>query len=204
MGAVGDGIILGLLLSGMIGPIFFYMINVGVTKGIWSGMLVSFGAFLSDLVLLVLIYYFSAQFDFTSKATYLNFIGGIVFFMVGIGGFFKKNGARGKISSLLTVENTGFKPFFHGALINTFNPGVIIFWIGAMSSVLAKQEQDYSLASYFIAAVLTILCLDFVKIFVSAKVLNTINPKVFKALNPIVSLVLVAFGLNLLRKGLWP
>ena len=54
MQIIAEGIALGLFLALFIGPSFFYLIQVGITKGFKSAAFFALGIALSDLALLIL------------------------------------------------------------------------------------------------------------------------------------------------------
>ena len=52
---------LGLLLSFMIGPVFFVLLETGATKGFRAGLVFDLGVIFADIIFLVIAYFSSYQ-----------------------------------------------------------------------------------------------------------------------------------------------
>ncbi len=90
---VAIGIGYGLLLSVMVGPAFFVMIETSITKGIKSALFLDLGVLISDLM------YVTIAFVFFNEVTelmegknqyFLKIIGGAFFIILGIVHVLKK------------------------------------------------------------------------------------------------------------------
>ena len=81
-----SGIGLGLLLSIMLGPIFFVVLETSIKKGARSALFLDLGVFLSDIMYICIAYIFANQvsaFSNHKHAYWLLIIGGIVFVIFG-------------------------------------------------------------------------------------------------------------------------
>jgi len=72
-----EGILFGLMLAVMVGPIFIAITQTSMEKGILAGMLVSLGEWVSDIIIIALAYFFiKAIIEIQKKKhTYKNLLG---------------------------------------------------------------------------------------------------------------------------------
>ena len=78
-------IFLGVSLAAIPGQIFFELIRRTLTKGFWSGALLSVGEFLANLVILILTFYGIQQFlEITWLKAALFLIGGGLLIYIGL------------------------------------------------------------------------------------------------------------------------
>ncbi|MDD3744041.1 MAG: LysE family transporter, partial [Lentimicrobiaceae bacterium] len=67
-----EGMILGLTLAIMLGPAMFSLIQTSIHRGLYRGILLASGIFLSDLALVILCYLGALQ-VFGSERNYIMF-----------------------------------------------------------------------------------------------------------------------------------
>ena len=84
---------IGFLLSVMVGPVFFVLLETSITKGIRAALALDIGVFISDIL------YILFALSFVDQITSINsgenklifgFIGGSIFIIYGTFYFFKK------------------------------------------------------------------------------------------------------------------
>ena len=83
----------GFLLSVMIGPVFFVLLETSIRKGFRAALVFDIGVLASDALYILLAYLFYAEVDKMSSGTnkaLFGFIGGGIFIIYGIVNFFKK------------------------------------------------------------------------------------------------------------------
>ena len=82
---------LGLLLSFMIGPVFFVLLETSATKGFRAGVSLDLGVILADIVFLLIVYFSSFQLlENLSNEPGLFVFGGMILLVYGIFLFVKK------------------------------------------------------------------------------------------------------------------
>jgi LPXTG-motif cell wall-anchored protein len=80
---------IGFLLSVMVGPVFFVLLETSITKGARSALMLDLGVFISDIIYILCACIFATQIkNFTDNAdnnnTLLAVIGGILFLGYGL------------------------------------------------------------------------------------------------------------------------
>ncbi len=90
--ALGEGFSVGLLLSALIGPVFFALIQASLTNGFRYAAALATGILVSDLIY-VLVTFFGIKFiaGFESFEVVLGLGGGLILIGFGINSIFKKN-----------------------------------------------------------------------------------------------------------------
>ena len=79
------GIISGVVLAILVGPVFFTILQTSIERGFGSGVLVAVGVALSDTMYIILSYLGLSQiFDSQSAQLYLGYIGGFILLCFGL------------------------------------------------------------------------------------------------------------------------
>ncbi|TVP43639.1 MAG: LysE family translocator [Mongoliibacter sp.] len=209
MQALLEGIGMGLVLSAMIGPVFFALITNSIENGFRHTVVLALGILFSDLIY-VLITYFGVSF-FSQNPYFeiiLGFVGGIILIAFGINSFFKKNLSRPNSGGLPLPKAGKTKGFFKGFSINGVNPFVLLFWISIAGLVSLKDKFGRAdITLYYIGILGTVFSIDLLKAYVAKQLRAFITPRVMGLLNRVVGVLLVLFGLRLIyfaleRQGL--
>lgn len=197
--ALIEGVYMGLLLSAMIGPVFFSLIQNSLESGFKYAMIMALGILSSDF-LYVLITYFGINFlsGFPNFEWYLSIFGGVILIGFGISNFFKKIVERpstGGIPFKLLKKRTAF---LKGFSINGINPFVLLFWISIAGLVAINESFDkIDISAYYFGILGTVFCFDLIKAFVAKKLKRMIGPKVMLVLNWGVGVLLLLYGVRL-------
>lgn len=207
--ALLEGIGMGLVLSAMIGPVFFALITNSVENGFRHTVVLALGILFSDLIY-VLITYFGVS-VFARNPNFeivLGYAGGLILMAFGISSFFKPSSERPNSGGLPLPKTGKTKGFFKGFGINGVNPFVFLFWISIAGLVSLKDHFDrVDVSVYYIGILLTVFSIDLLKAYVAKQLRSFITPKFMKLLNRGVGVLLVLFGLRLIyfaveRQGL--
>lgn len=194
-----NALLFGLLLSVLIGPVFFTLIQTSIEKGFKKAVLVAIGIAISDVAYIFLAYFGVSKFlRSTGHDKSVAYIGGAILLAFGL---FNLMRARQHVRfSSKAIEAKGFfRYIFKGFLINGLSPFVLLFWVGAMG--LATAEYNYSdtdLILFFSIIILVVLLTDMLKAYLAGKLRTYFTPRLFKILNVVVGLALILFGLRLL------
>ncbi|MEN9304223.1 MAG: hypothetical protein RL264_2652 [Bacteroidota bacterium] len=203
----------GFLLSVMVGPVFFVLLETSITKGIKAALAIDFGVLLSDVVYILfasLFYYEVKALGTDSNKTLFGFIGGSVFLIYGIIQFFKK--PQMKKDNSLDVNDTvnGHLDYvmlaIKGFLLNLANPLVVFYWFSVMSLAnhsmhVEKLDGDMYLFLYLTTVLLTFFGIDVLKILGARKLRPLVNVKLLTALNRLIGIVFFVFGVFLILKN---
>ena len=202
------GVVTGFILSVMIGPIFFVLLETSITKGIKSALILDAGVLFSDILYILIAYVFYSEvsdLSTGSSANLLNTLGGIVFIAYGIYSIFKK------VSTWNTNNQTNYIPqtreyielFVKGFVLNLANPMVIFYWFSIMtlaSSYAQKGHEGYSIGLFLCIILSTFFSVDILKIIGAKYLRPLVTKKVLLGLNKLIGIVFIVFGLFLFFK----
>lgn len=194
-----EGMILGFTLAVMLGPAMFTLIQTSIHRGMYRGVLLAGGIFLSDLALVFLCFMGAVQ-VFGNDRNYLMFgiIGGIILVVFGIVTFMRKISVT-EDNMLVDVKMPGPLTYIlKGFFLNFANPFVWIFWVSAMVTVTTSHNADQNATiAFFAGTLLTILFTDIVKVIVASRLKRYLQPKLLIRVNHAVGILLVGFGIYL-------
>lgn len=195
---VVNGLVFGLVLAVLIGPVFFTLLQTSIEKGFDKAVLVAIGIFFSDVVYINLAYFGLSQFIKSSEYNkWIGYAGGVILIVFGVFSLFKSRKKTAVIHRSVSVKGF-FRYIFKGFIINGISPFVLLFWVGSMS--MATIEYGYSgktLIVFFGIIMLIVFITDVLKAYLAGKLRRLITPRLFTILNVIVGIALIAFGLRM-------
>ena len=197
-----EGSILGFTLAVMLGPAMFSLIQTSIHRGLYRGMLLAGGIFLSDLSLVWLCYFGAVQ-VIGNDRNYLMFgiIGGVILVIFGIVTFLRKVQVTDD-NNLINVKMPGPMTYvFKGFFLNFANPFVWLFWVSVMVTVSSGYGSDsWSIRAFFIGCLFTILSTDIIKVIIANRLKRCLKPRILIMINHAVGIMLVLFGIYLVVK----
>ncbi len=204
---ITKAVITGFVLSIMIGPVFFLLLETSIKKGIRAAIAFDIGVLLSDLVyiLIALNFYYEVENLTEGKNQHLlKIIGGALFIIYGIITFFKKPKDSKKDSKGKLIQDTSdYKMLaLKGFVLNIANPLVIFYWFSVMT-LAEKTEGDSTVPILFFLGVilLTFFSFDILKIIGAKQLRPLMTDRLLKALNQLIGIVFACFGIFLLIQG---
>jgi len=209
MDLITKGILLGLTLSIMTGPIFITLVQTGIERGFRAGVTVASGFWTSDFLYILTISY-AISFLLGLSATdnfevYIGLIGGTILLGFGLGLFFygKMPARKGEIKK--PQSGTTYLGYWSlGFFMNTLNPGTILFWIGITSVISESLQLDLSQAMPFFGGLMgTIIITDILKVALAKRISFYLTNKFLLLVRKIAGLILVGFGVMLLLRVLY-
>ncbi|WP_373521197.1 LysE family translocator [Aquiflexum sp.] len=199
--ALIEGISMGLLLSAMIGPVFFTLIQNSIENGFRHTFVLALGILSSDLIYVVITFFgvsLLAQNPYFEVI--LGYIGGAVLVGFGISAFFKRNKGRLSSGGLTIPKARKTTGFMKGFGINGINPFVMLFWISIAGLVNLKQDfKKTDIVLYYFGILFTVFSIDLLKAYIAKQLKSFVTPGLMKKLNIVVAIVLVFFGLRLIK-----
>ena len=201
MEAILKGLALGFILALSVGPIIFTIIKQSLNNGHRGGFSFVAGVWMSDVVLVLLSNIFTEL--VATLLEYKRMIGyaGSVF-LIGMGiffVFFKKvhlsTDADGNIMRFRKRDMA--RIFTSGFLINTLNPGVIIFWLGN-ATVLSLTHTLRQRIIIFSTCLLVNMTADVGKVLMAGKLRKRLTLHNLSIINKISGTILIGFGIVLL------
>ncbi len=193
-----SGIGLGIVLSFLTGPVFFALIKISIEKGVWAGMALSAGVFLSDILYIIITLYGSSYLKLESEyRLQIGIIGSVILMSIGIYYIFKKV----TINYENTPKTRHYTAFFlKGFFMCVFNPAILLYWVSVTSgfiSVAGKMEAR-DIAPFFGAILFMQVSMDFVKAYYANKLRNKIKVSTIAQLNRIAGVLIIIFALRLI------
>ncbi|MEY4929375.1 MAG: hypothetical protein RI909_99 [Bacteroidota bacterium] len=203
MEIIFNGLKLGVVLTFLIGPVFFTIIQTSVEKGFRNGVLVSLGVSFSDVLYVAICYFGLVQFinnpDFRF---YLAYAGGGILILFGLYHLFIKS--KRKMTATLEASSREkkkmYRYFVKGFIINGMSPMVLIFWIGAISiaSLDFGYKKGFEFFVFFATVLGTVLSTDILKAFLADKLRTLITHRFMVIINVVVGICLIIFGVRLI------
>ena len=201
MEIVLTGVISGLVLAFLIGPVFFTLLHTSIERGFVSGAWVAAGVSLSDALYILISYLGLYQFfENETSRLYLSYIGGGILFVFGFYYLFIKSRKLQEYHPEHIKYRSPFRLMAKGFLINGLSPMVLIFWIGTVG--LATTEfgyvQDWQAGTYFSAIVGTVFATDLLKAKLADRLRLVMTRQTIRRLNIVLGVVLLIFGARLI------
>jgi threonine/homoserine/homoserine lactone efflux protein len=199
MEIVLNGIKMGLVLAVLVGPVFFTIMQTSVERGFWSGVLVSLGVSVSDILFVTICYFGLVQFIHDPEfKEYLAYVGAVILMLFGL--YHAVIKSRRPLRTLDAAnEKSWYRYFFKGFVINALSPMVPVFWIGAISvaSLDFGYTQGYEFLFFFCVVLITVLATDLIKAYLADKLRRLVTQRLMMILNIVVGICLFAFGIRL-------
>lgn len=201
MEVVLNGVISGIVLAFLIGPVFFTILQTSIERGFSSGALVAVGVSLSDAFYITISYMGVYQlFDQGGFREYFGYFGGIVLLIFGAYYLFIKS----RRLAGATQEKIGTKnPWTlvgKGFVINGLSPMVLIFWLGTVGIATTKfgYVTPHKAIPYFASIVSTVFVTDVLKAKLADKLRRLLTPLFIRRLNLVLGFALLVFGIRLI------
>jgi threonine/homoserine/homoserine lactone efflux protein len=200
-----NGILSGMVLSLLIGPVFFTLIQTSVERGFKCGMLVAIGVSLSDSFYISIAYLGISQITENDHVKlYMAHAGGIMLMLFGLYHLFVKAKRVQTDEDLQHIKSR--KPWRYvvkGFIINGLTPAVLLFWIVTVSAATTRfgYTSTGDIILFFAAIIATVLTTDILKAKLADKLRYLLTPKFIQRLNILMGLVLIVFGTRLLWYG---
>jgi len=205
------GIVTGFILSIMVGPVFFVLLETSIRKGIKAAIAFDLGVVLNDIVYIGIAFVFFNQVKALQSGednSVIRLIGGLLFLAYGVYNFIKK--VKGiEIEKIDGIGGHSVKDYLllalKGFVLNLANPMVIFYWFSVMT--LGAEDEtshgpDNSMLVFLASILITFFSIDVLKIIGAKSLRPLVTIKVLKGLNRLIGIVFVAFGIVLITQGI--
>jgi len=194
--ALLKGLAVSLLLVFSVGPIIFTIIKQSITNGKAGGFSFVSGVWLSDILWALLSNVFTSLVaELLHFQRQIGFFGGLLLIILGVYYlFFKK--IKIDESGLMVKSSSYLKLFTSGFLLNTLNPGLIIFWL-TWATAFSGYTNTQRIVIFSTCIIINIGS-DILKVVLADKVSDKLTPKNISLISRILGLLLVVFGTALL------
>jgi threonine/homoserine/homoserine lactone efflux protein len=200
-----NGLVWGIFLAILVGPLLFALIQTTLEKGIKYGFSVGSGIWFSDL-LFILATYFGVNsiyklLQWENFELTVGIVGGIILILIGSSIVFSKPPTlQDEKVSTSKIKGLG-SSFGLGFIINTFNPFTVLFWLGVMTTTVEDKGLDRIDTIWFACGIFAMIVLaDSVKIVFAQKIKKWLTLKHIIIARKISGIAMISFGLILIGR----
>lgn len=195
-----DGILLGLTLTILLGPIFVALTQTGIQHGIRAGVAVGSGIWISDLLVILSSWFFIRQIDDLANNSSFQYwtgiAGGSILIIFGIITILNKHTHDEDAKAFSAKNYWGF--FTKGFAVNFINPFTFIFWIGVMTTyVIGKGTTAFNILLLFASIMATIMITDTLKVVLAKSIRSKMNKSHIVLFSRLAGIMLIVFGVIL-------
>ena len=196
---------LGLLLSFMIGPVFFVLLETSAIKGFRAALCFNVGVIVSDIIFISLAYFSSFQLlENLISHPGLYVFGGTILLVYGLTNVFKKESLETE-NQIRISKGDYFSLCIKGFLLNFINIGVLVFWLGIIIVVGPSLDNDRNRIMIFFSTMLgAYFFTDILKILLAKQLRKKLTKRRILLVKKGIGIVLVICGLVLIIKGFLP
>lgn len=196
---------LGFLLSFIIGPVFFVLLETSAVKGFRAALCFDLGVILADLLFITIAYFSSFQLlENLSNQPGLYVFGGVILLVYGITTFIKKQ-SRETQPNVRVTKGDYLSLFAKGFLLNFINIGVLVFWLGVIIVVGPSLDNDPDrIVVFFTTMIAAYLITDVFKILLAKQLRRRLTATRIHLIKKGIGIILIICGLVLITKGFLP
>ena len=196
-----EGILFGLSLSILMGPIFIALTQSSIERGQKAGFSVGAGIWISDFLFITLTYTFINSIrSIVEGGTFkliMGLLGGIVLISFGLYSIIRKVQPIEK-NERFTARNY-LEYFVKGFLVNTINPFTFVFWITVISTYVLARGINLIQSIQFLGSILFVIVLtDSLKVILAQVLRKKLKLRHLLWINRIAGIALGVFGILLI------
>lgn len=200
-------IFLGIILSFTIGPVFFTILEISVSKGFKAAVFFNIGVVFSEIVFFAIAYAStSSLLESIQENPSWKVLGGVLLsFYAGItllGVYQNKDDVDHYSFNPKSESPNVIKNMIRGFLLNIINFAVLVFWILVVANYgPGFQDTDYKMVMFFFAIVGTYFSIDLGKIYLAQQLKNYLTKEIIVKIKLAVNVIILIIGLVLIFKG---
>ena len=200
-------IFLGIILAFTIGPVFFTILEISVSKGFRAAVFFNIGVVFSEIVFFAIAYAStSSLLESIQENPSWKILGGVLLsFYAGITllGIYQNKTEEGPYSIDPGSESPNLiKNMVRGFLLNIINFAVLVFWILIVANYgTGFQDTEYKMFLFFLTIVGTYFSIDLGKIYLAQQLKSSLTRAVITKIKIVVNSVILIIGIVLIFKG---
>lgn len=192
------GLLFGLSIGILIGPIIFALLETTIEKGRKTGFVFASGIWFSDIIYVIIVNLILKGIGISEQMMKLGgIVAGIILIIFGISAWFTKIDTSK--SYRLNIKRVG-QAFLKGISINIFNPFVLVLWLSIYSMLLAMHHTTSEKIAFYTTMLLTVALLDVVKIQLANIIAKQLAEQKLLLVKKISAIMLIIFGLVLIGR----
>ncbi len=197
MEIIRNGVLSGIVLALLIGPVFFTVLQTSIERGFRSGAWVAAGVSISDSLYILISYFGLYQFfENPTYRKYLSYGGGSILLLFGLYYLIIKSRRLHEYHPEKITYRSPLRLMAKGFFINGISPLVLLFWIGTVG--LATTEFGYvspiHVLTFFVSIVFTVFITDLLKALLADQLRLVLTNRIVRWLNIVLGIVLIIFG----------
>ncbi len=202
------GILIGLGLNVLLGPIFVLITQTAIDKGFKASIFLTSGIWLSDAIMAYVCLMFIQKITpYTSDPKfkfYLGMIGGGALILIGMKMVYKNHTNKTKTTEIKNVSGFYLLTYsFQGFLINSLNPFTVFFWIGVFTTVIFNNNASNSETTFFLFGLFGIIIgFDLLKILLAKRIRKYLNDERMYKLNLYSGVIFIVLGVVLMLRSI--
>ena len=201
-------ILLGIVLSFTIGPVFFTILEISVSKGFKAAVFFNIGVVFSEVVFFAVAYASTSNLlNSIQENPSWKILGGVLLaFYAGITllGMYQnkeKKEQQNLFKSPPPSPNL-IKNLIKGFGLNIINFAVLVFWILIVANYAPGfQDSQYKMIVFFLVIVGTYFTIDLGKIYLAQQLKTSLTDSVITKIKLIVNAIILIIGLVLIFEG---
>jgi len=201
-------ILLGIALSFTIGPVFFTILEISVSKGFKAAVFFNIGVVFSEIVFFAVAYASTSNLlNSIQENPSWKILGGVLLaFYAGITllGMYQnkeKKEQQNLFKSPPPSPNL-IKNLIKGFGLNIINFAVLVFWILIVANYAPGfQDSKYKMIVFFLVIVGTYFTIDLGKIYLAQQLKTSLTDSVITKIKLIVNAIILTIGFVLIFEG---
>ena len=201
-------ILLGIVLSFTIGPVFFTILEISVSKGFKAAVFFNIGVVFSEVVFFAVAYASTSNLlNSIQENPSWKILGGVLLaFYAGITllGMYqnKEKKEQQNLFKLPPPSPNLIKNLIKGFGLNIINFAVLVFWILIVANYAPGfQDSQYKMIVFFLVIVGTYFTIDLGKIYLAQQLKTSLTDSVITKIKFIVNAIILIIGLVLIFEG---
>lgn len=208
LNAIFEGLFFGFVLSFMLGPSFFLILETSIKDGIKAALFLDLGVFLGDVLYIwIALSFFTQREAIQAYEDPITLITGLLLIVFGLYQFLKKNKEKKKHHDpnvlLPPAKNEHVRLVIKGFIINFINPTILLYWFGMIFVGFSKNLFSPNEMVVFLCSIMfSFFTIDVLKIIGARQLKKVVTPEFLHHLNRAIGIILIIFGLVMIVKGL--
>ena len=202
-----QGMLFGLGLSILAGPILFTLLHLSLERGVQAGLLAGIGIWLTDFGFILLTYFGLSSLDpwltDPSVKKWMGIVGSVFLALFGLILLLRK-----RKKGLKKVGISKRKEFFTylslGMAVNSINPFTIFFWLSVLTSIVLQADWTPGGDFLFYAGIMgVVIATDTGKVVLAAQLDRLLLPWVIQRITQVSGIIIMCFGIWYLYQSLF-